>query len=124
MCEKCQQLAERADHARETIIDARGEDAFRSVYDASLGETITVELPVAVSKLMFPILQILHMNEEAQGIAVAFAFADMAHDIRDVIELQNRYYPMAASIAKTALDDICHKANERMVSYMEGQMYA
>ncbi len=124
MCEKCKQLAERASAARETIIESRGEGAFRDVYEHAMCQTVNVKVPVALSNMIFPILQILLMEEHDNPITLAFAYAEMASDIREAVEGMDRFYPTGALAAKHTIDELCHNANTRMVEYLEERLYA
>ncbi len=112
MCEKCANIKQRAE-ALEAILST---EKFNALYERSLTESHTVQLPVVAGKFMFPILMWLQSSHEA------ISFSDIVELVSDLIAMRASFEaqcPLAVVVAKDALSTLCHDMNARQIDYME-----
>lgn len=115
MCEKCANIKQRAE-ALEAILSP---EKFNALYERSLTESHTVQLPVVAGNFMFPILMWLQSNQSSMSIADIVELVSDLVTIRASFEVQ---CPLAVVVAKDALSTLCHDMNARQIDYMEAHV--
>lgn len=113
MCEKCKNLAERADSLRAIV----GEEKFDELWYSTLSESATVSVPIALVKLIFPLLVWLNVGDDNE-LNLGAGMACLT-DLASIRATLNRHAPLNLFIARDALDRVCHEVGVFHLECME-----